>query len=90
MEVKDKILGVGRRIDREREGYVVDCVLVSVLMPSSGIQQLLVVEEARRPDKHETILFDACVGEITLHFEGPRRSTLLPVVIHQHYYYNIH
>lgn len=63
-------------------------MLVSVLVPASGVEELFVVEEARGPNEHEAVLFDAGVGEITLHFESARRSILLPVIIHQYNYYN--
>lgn len=84
MEVKDDVAGTKRRIDRQREGQVVDCMFKSIVVFAFGVNDVVVVEEPGWPNQHKTILLNTRCRLITLHLEGARSLTAL-IFIHRRF-----
>lgn len=68
MEIENDISRMDGGVEREGEGNVVHRVFKPIFVFSFGVYDGLVVDKSGRTNQHETVLFDASVWSIPLHF----------------------
>ncbi len=72
MEIKNNISYVWLSVQRQRKGYMKDCMLKFILIFALRVDDIFVVEKARRTNQHITVLFNTCVWQISFHLICPR------------------